>query len=192
MMVIMPLVSNALGLPSQVGGAWIASTIDTTAAVVAGATMVDPTIGLQVGSLVKMSQNVLIGFAAFFMAIWFTFSSGQKAGADRPKVIEIWYRFPKFIIGFVLASVIFSLIVEPAIGTTTTTAVLRLTRGYREWFFVLALLSIGLETRFKELITVGGGRPAGGFVAAQAVNILWALLISRLLWSGTFFPPVIG
>jgi len=192
MLVGMPLLVKALGLPPQMGGAWIGSTVDTTAATVAAATIVDPKIGLQVGSLVKMSQNVLIGFAAFFIAIWSAFSLERKAdAAEKPQAIEIWYRFPKFILGFVLASVIFSLIVEPAMGAKTTSAILGLTKGYREWFFTLAFLSIGLETRFKDLITVGGGRPALAFITAQVGNILWALLIVWILWSGALFPPPI-
>jgi len=195
MLVGMPLLVKALGLSPQVGGAWIGSTVDTTAATVAAATMVDPQIGLQVGSLVKISQNVLIGFAAFFLAIWSTFSGQRKSDirpdVERPRLVEIWYRFPKFIIGFVVASFIFSLVVEPAVGTTGTNAILGLTKGYREWFFTLAFISIGLETRFKELVAVGGGRPVLAFVTSQVVNILWALLIVWILWSGTFFAPPI-
>lgn len=192
MLVGMPLLVKALGLTPQVAGAWIGSTVDTTAATVAAATIVDPKIGLQVGSLVKMSQNVLIGFAAFFLAIWSTLTLKRKSGAEKPRAIEIWYRFPKFILGFVLASVVFSLLVEPALGTKVTNGILGLTKGFREWFFALAFLSIGLETRFKDLLAVGGGRPALAFITAQAFNIVWALLIVWLLWSGTFFASPIG
>ena len=187
MLVGMPLLVKALGLPPQLAGAWIGSTIDTTAATVAGAALVDPKTAVQVASLVKMSQNVLIGFAAFFLAIWSTFSVERKANAERPRAIEIWFRFPKFILGFVLASLIFSLAVEPALGTKTANAILGITKGYREWFFTLAFVSIGLDTRFKDLVAVGRGRPAVAFIIAQAVNIVWALLIVWLLWSGTFF-----
>lgn len=195
MLVGMPLLAKAIGLSPEMAGAWIGGTIDTTGAVVAAGTLVDPQMGLQVASLVKMAQNVLIGFAAFFLAIWSTFSVQRKTNtqpdAERPQAIEIWYRFPKFILGFVLASIIFSLVVEPIIGAKTTSGILGVTKGYREWFFTLAFLSIGLDTRFKDLIAVGGGRPTVAFVTAQAVNILWALLIVWLLWSGTFFAPPI-
>ncbi len=191
MLVLMPLLVKALGMAPQVGGAWIGSTVDTTAATVAAASLVDPQVGLQVGSLVKISQNVLMGFAAFFIAIWSTFSIGRKENAEKPSAMEIWYRFPKFILGFVLASFLFSIAVEPALGAKTTNAILGVTKGYREWFFVLAFFSIGLETRFKDLLTVGRGRPAMAFIIAQVFNVLWALLIVWILWSGTFFTPPI-
>lgn len=187
MLVGMPLLARAMGLPPEVAGAWIGGTIDTTGAVVAAGTLVDPETGLQVAALVKMAQNVLIGFAAFFLAIWATFKLEKKPGAEKPRLIEIWYRFPKFILGFALASVVFSLIVEPAMGAEATKTILSITKGYRGWFFVLAFVSIGLQTRFKELVTMGKGKPLLAFVTAQAVNIAWTLLIVWLLWSGMFF-----
>ncbi len=191
MLVGMPFLAKAMGLSPAVAGAWVGGTIDTTGAVVAAGTLIDPTTGLTVASLVKMAQNVLIGFAAFFLAIWSALNLERKPGVERPSVMEIWYRFPKFIVGFVLASVIFSLVVEPAVGAKATGDIMGITKGYREWFFVLAFVSIGLETRFKDLVSVGGGKPAAAFCIAQVFNILWALLIVWLLWSGIFFPSPI-
>lgn len=191
MLVGMPFLARAMGLPPEVAGAWIGGTIDTTGAVVAAGTLVDPGTGLQIAALVKMAQNILIGFAAFFLAIWATFKLEKKPGAEKPRFIEIWYRFPKFILGFVLASVVFSLIVEPAMGAEATKTILGITKGFRGWFFVLAFVSIGLQTRFKELVTVGKGKPLLAFVTAQAFNIGWTLLIVWLLWSGLLFTPPI-
>ncbi|RJO61622.1 MAG: putative sulfate exporter family transporter [Dehalococcoidia bacterium] len=192
MIIFMPVLAKAIGLAPNVAGAWMGGTIDTTAAVAATGTLVSSDTGLQVASLVKMAQNVLIGFAAFFLAIWSTFTSRKGPGAaanetGKPRLIDIWYRLPKFILGFILASVIFSLVVEPSLGTKTTSAILGVTKGYREWFFALAFVSIGLDTRFKDLVAVGRGKPLAAFVTAQAFNIVWALLVVWLLWSGTFF-----
>ncbi len=191
MLVAMPLLARAIGSPPQVAGAWMGGTIDTTGAVVAAGTLVDPGVGLQVASLVKMAQNVLIGFAAFFLAIWTTVTLKRNPGAVAPRPIDIWYRLPKFIIGFVLASVVFSLLVEPTFGTKATGAIQAVTTGYRSWFFALAFVSIGLDTRFKELIAAGRGRPVAAFTLAQVFNVLWALLIVWLLWSGVLFTPPI-
>ncbi len=191
MLVGMPFLSKALGLSAAVGGAWVGGTIDTTAAVAAAGTLIDPEAGLQVAALVKMAQNVLIGFAAFFMAIWSAFSLERKPNAERPGATEIWYRFPKFILGFVLASIVFSFIVEPTIGTQVTNSVLSATKGFREWFFALAFVSIGLDTRFKDLLAVGRGKPAAAFIIAQIMNMAWTLLLVWLLWSGRFFSPPI-
>ncbi len=203
MLVLMPLLARALGFSPSLAGAWIGGTIDTTGAVAAAGTLVDPKVGLQVATLAKMSQNALIGFAAFFMAIWSTVFSrkmtlAEAPGAarashdeDRPEPIEIWYRLPKFILGFILASVAFSLVVEPSIGSKATSAVLAITKGYREWFFAMAFVCIGLDSRIKDLLAVGKGKPAAAFLIAQAFNVVWALLVVWLLWSGVLFVPPI-
>jgi hypothetical protein len=52
-------------------------------------------------------------------------------------------------------------------------------------------VAIGLETNFKELVTVGGGRPAIAYWISQAANAVWTLFITWILWSGAFFTPVI-
>jgi hypothetical protein len=52
-------------------------------------------------------------------------------------------------------------------------------------------VAIGLETDFKELVTVGGGRPAIAYWISQTANAIWTLFISWILWSGTFFTPPI-
>lgn len=187
MLVAMPFVARWLGLPPQVAGAWIGGTIDTTGAVVAAGSLIDTAgTGMQVASLVKMAQNVLIGFAAFLLALWAALSAGKEPG-DKPRLVEIWNRFPKFILGFVAASLLFSLLVEPLLGSKATSQILGVTKGYREWLFVLGFVSIGLQTRFKELLTVGRGKPALAFLAAQSVNIVFALLVVWLLWSGILF-----
>lgn len=62
-----------------------------------------------------------------------------------------------------------------------------LMRGLRTWWFALAFVCIGLETRFRDLIAVDQGRPAIAFLLAQAVNILWTLLIAWLLFGGIVF-----
>jgi uncharacterized membrane protein YadS len=188
MLIGMPLIAKAMGLTPAMAGAWIGGTIDTTGAVVAAGAIVDPKIGLTVASLVKMAQNAFIGFAAFFLAIWSTVSAGKgKSSGEKPSVMEIWYRFPKFILGFVAASLLFSILVEPNVGSKPTNDIIAITKGYREWFFVVAFVCVGLDTRFKDLITVGKGKPALAFCLAQMFNILWTLVVVWLLWSGMLF-----
>ncbi len=139
----------------------------------------------------KSSPSFWLSIAAFFLAIWTTLTLKRDPGAEKPQLIDIWYRLPKFIIGFVLASVVFSLLVEPALGNKVTVAIQGVTTGYRQWFFALGFVSIGLDTRFKDLLAVGRGKPALAFSIAQLFNILWALLIVWLLWSGVLFPSPI-
>ena len=116
----------------------------------------------KVAAMVKMAQNVLIGLAAFLMALWATMTLDRRESGitEKPSFMEIWYRFPKFVLGFVVASIVVSVIVEPTSGLAAVKTVGKATKVFRNWFFALCFVSIGLETNFKELVSVGGGRPA--------------------------------
>jgi uncharacterized integral membrane protein (TIGR00698 family) len=181
MLIFQPLIAKAVGMLPAVAGAWIGGTIDTTGAVVAAGAIAGEA-AMAVAVVVKMAQNVLIGAAAFLLAIWFTFK-GKEVG-EKPGLMEIWYRFPKFVVGFIVASLFFSLFVTEA----TSKAVVGTTGALRGWWFTLAFLCIGLETKFSELIAMGGGRPAAAFLIAQAFNILWTLIFAYLIFGGVIFP----
>ena len=110
-MVGMPFFIKAIHVDPMIGGAWIGGTVDSTGAVVlAGQALGD--VGGQVAALVKMIQNILIGFVALGIAIFFSRagSATTAGGGGRPGVGEIWQRFPKFILGFIAASFVFSFV----------------------------------------------------------------------------------
>lgn len=182
MLILQPIVARVAQLPLSVAGAWIGGTIDTTGAVAAAGSLLGP-VALNVATVVKLSQNALIGVIAFLLALWATFTR-KGAGADRPSAGQIWGRFPKFVLGFIVASIVVSLFLsEPSAKALT-----KLTSNLRGIWFALAFLSIGLDTRFKDLIAMGGGKPALTFVLAQVFNILWTLLIAYVLFGGLLFP----
>jgi uncharacterized membrane protein YadS len=189
---IMPPLALWMKLPTNMAGAWVAGVIDNTGAVVAAGGILNSKAALDTAVLVKMSQNVLIGFAAFLLALWATLSLEKKATGERPSLAEVWYRFPKFIVGFVVSSLVISFLVLPAMGDKGAGAVSGLMKGYRNWLFAICFVCIGLETRIRELISVGGGRPAIAYFIAQGFNVVWTLLIVWLLWSGMFFAPPIA
>lgn len=185
MLILQPIIAKAVGMLPAVAGAWIGGTIDTTGAVVAAGAIAGDK-AMSVAIVVKMAQNVLIGVAAFFLAVWFTFKEGAKSG-QKPGLKEIWVRFPKFVLGFIVASMIFSFFMPES----TAKAVTNITKGIRVWWFTLAFLCIGLETRFKELVEMGGGKPALAFTVAQLFNIVWTLVIAYIIFGGIFFPSPI-
>ena len=193
LILVMPPLAKWMDLPNNWAGAWVGGVIDNTGAVVAAGGIIGGDAAFKVAAMVKMAQNVLIGLAAFLMALWATMSLDRKddPNVQRPSFMEIWYRFPKFVIGFVVASIIVSVFVEPASGHKAVKAVGSATKTYRDWLFALCFVSIGLETNFKELVAVGGGRPAIAYWISQAANAIWTLFITWILWSGTFFTPVI-
>jgi len=181
MLIFQPIIAKAVGMIPAVAGAWIGGTIDTTGAVVAAGSIAGPE-AMSVAVVVKMAQNVLIGVAAFLLAIWFVFK-GREAG-EKPSAMEIWFRFPKFVVGFIVASIIFSFFMTDAFAKGVT----GVSGPIRAWWFNLAFICIGLDTRFKELVAMGGGRPAAAFLIAQGFNILWTLLLAYIIFGGWIFP----
>ena len=181
MLIFQPMIAKAVGMLPAVAGAWIGGTIDTTGAVVAAGAIAGPE-AMSVAVVVKMAQNVLIGVAAFLLAIWFVFK-GREAGG-KPSAMEIWFRFPKFVIGFIIASIVFSFFMTDAFAKGIT----GITGPIRAWWFSLAFICIGLDTRFKELVAMGGGRPAAAFLIAQGFNIILTLVLAYLIFGGILFP----
>ena len=184
MLIFEPLIAKAVGMLPAVAGAWIGGTIDTTGAVVAAGAIAGPQ-AMAVAVVVKMAQNVLIGAAAFLLAIWFTFK--RKETGEKPGAMEIWFRFPKFVVGFIVASILFSFFMTEA----SAKAVTGVTGSLRGWWFTLAFLCIGLETKFKDLVAMGGGRPAAAFLIAQGFNIILTLVLAYLIFGGILFPAPI-
>jgi uncharacterized integral membrane protein (TIGR00698 family) len=182
MMLIMPWIVTTAGIPEVVGGAWIGGTIDTTAAVVAAGELLGDSAA-NAAVIVKLSQNAMLGITAFLLSLWWSYRD-KPEGVERPSVSVIWERFPKFVLGFMLASVLFSFVIAPDVVAETGS----LMKGLRTWWFALAFVCIGLETRFAELFGMDDGRPALAFIGAQAINVVWTLLIAYLVFGGIVFP----
>jgi uncharacterized integral membrane protein (TIGR00698 family) len=194
LILVMPPLAKLMNLPNNWAGAWVGGVIDNTGAVVAAGGIIGGDAAYKTAAMVKMAQNVLIGVAAFLMALWATMTLDRReagASAERPSFMEIWYRFPKFVLGFIISSIVVSVFIEPASGLPAVKAIGSALNGYRNWFFAFCFVSIGLETNFKELVSVGGGRPAIAYWISQTANAVWTLFITWILWSGTFFPAVI-
>jgi uncharacterized membrane protein YadS len=90
----------------------------------------------------------------------------------------IWERFPKFVLGFILASLVFSFFVDPEAAKSAGSTI----KSYQSLWFNLAFICIGLETRFTDLIRLDKGRPLYVFLIAQAFNIIITLAIAYLLF----------
>lgn len=100
-----------------------------------------------------------------------------------------WYRLPKFILGFFAASLIASFVVLPAVGKETASAINGILDQYKDWAFVLAFTSIGLDTNFREIEEqFQGGKPLTLYVVGQLFNIILTFAAVYLLLSGKFFP----
>ena len=174
MMILMPWIVKWTGMSEAVGGAWLGGTLDTSGSVLAATETVGE-VASKVGTVVKLSQNVLIGVAAFFISVWWTMRAKDgKPAAQAPTVGVIWERFPKFVLGFLAASLVFSFVLSPEVVKACDKPL----KAMREVWFAAAFVSIGLETRLGDLARLGGGRPALAFLGGQVVNIFWTLLLA--------------
>ncbi len=187
MMVAMPALSRFFGFSELISGAWIGGTVDSTGAVPAAGELIGP-LAMEAAVTIKMIQNVLIGIIAFVVAtIWVT-RVERVPGAARPSPWEIWFRMPKFIVGFLVASLIFSFVLTPMMGEEAVAGVLKFSKVFRKEFFALAFVSIGLASNFRELGKYfKGGKPLNLYWVGQIFNILLTLLIAWLLLGGVLF-----
>ena len=179
MMIVMPIVAKHFNFSQEVTGAWLGGSIDTTGAVVASGTLVGET-ALKISTIVKFSQNVLLGIAAFAISIYWTYANKNNipGNVEKPTLQLIWDRFPKFVLGFIIASLLFSFIVDP----TSASDVQGSLKNIQTLWFVLAFTSIGLETKFSDLINRNNKKPLYVFLIAQLFNVLITLIIAYFLF----------
>jgi uncharacterized integral membrane protein (TIGR00698 family) len=176
MMLAMPVIANYFQFSDKVTGAWLGGTIDTTGAVVAAGSLVGEE-ALKVATIVKFSQNVLLGLAAFAISIYWSYAH-QSNDRQAVSLSVIWQRFPKFVIGFVAVSILFSW----AIPTQLVGEVKDSIKSLQTLWFVLAFTSIGLETKFTDIFHVDNRKPLYAFLLAQFFNIVITLVVAWALF----------
>ena len=186
MMIVLPMFVKFIGMCHVWGGAWIGGTVDSTGAVVAAGAILSDT-AMYVAATIKMIQNVLIGVMAFGVA-WYWCAKVDCVPGQRVSYKEIWYRFPKFVLGFLGASVVFSAIYQ-AMGADIARVMIDegviggFSNTIRGWFFCLAFISIGLATNFRELTKyLKGGKPLILYVCGQSFNILLTLVVAYIMF----------
>jgi uncharacterized integral membrane protein (TIGR00698 family) len=190
MMIVMPAFIKAVGIPEILGGAWIGGTIDSTGAVAAAGAFLGAK-AMYVAATIKMIQNVMIGVTAFCVALYWCLKverdATRQVGAG-----EIWHRFPKFVLGFLGASIIFS-ILDSSLGKDLAAALLSdgAVKGgttlFRDWFFALSFAAIGLSTNFRELaVYFKGGKPVILYVCGQSFNLMLTLAMAYLMFYVVF------
>lgn len=178
MMIFMPYIASWLSLSQPVTGAWLGGSIDTTGAVVASGSLVGEE-ALKISTIVKFSQNVLLGIAAFAISIYWSYRKTARAeGVEKPTLSVIWDRFPKFVLAFIAASLLFSFFLsEEAAGQVKGSL-----KNLQTAWFTLAFTSIGLETNFKDLLKNENKKPLFAFLIAQLFNIVITLIIALILF----------
>jgi uncharacterized integral membrane protein (TIGR00698 family) len=173
---VLPLLVDALGLSTPVAGAWIGGNIDTTAAVSAAGALVGEE-ALQIATIVKTTQNALLGVVAVALTAYFALKV-ERTGETKVSGRALWERFPKFVLGFLAASVVATIFLESGGDKSVITTV----NDLRTMFLILAFVSIGLEFRVAPL-REAGWKPIGVFASATVVNLLVGLGLASILFA---------
>jgi uncharacterized integral membrane protein (TIGR00698 family) len=194
MIFVLPAVAAALGLPTGVAGAWIGTSEFADAAGIAAAQAYGDLAGHTPGiagtsdqavfsfTLMKVvGRDVWIGIWAFVLAIiattrWDAIETGQK-----PDAAQIWWRFPKFVLGFIIASAFITWATSAYsladYNKTVVPVLVGPVKDLRTWAFIFCFLSIGLTTRFRELASAGR-KPFLAFSTGVAVNVVLGFILS--------------
>jgi len=200
----LPLISRILQLPTGVGGAWIGTSEFADAAGLAAAQSYGGLAGANTGitgtpeqalasyTLIKViGRDIWIGIWTFILALIAVTVWERTETNSKVQVGQIWWRFPKFVIGFLVASVLTTLIVH---GNTLADynkivkpSLIAPITSLRTWAFTFSFLSIGLTTRFRELATAGI-KPVIAFTVGVIVNVILGYILSVVVfgnyWAG--------
>jgi len=200
MIFALPLASRALLLPTGIAGAWIGTSEFADAAGIAAAQAyggyagkVDGITGtadqaVQAFTLMKVvGRDVWIGIWAFVLAIIATTRWETRPAGSRPDAGEIWRRFPKFVIGFLIASAIITAATASySLADYNKIAVPGLIgpiKDLRTWTFIFCFFSIGLTTRFRDL-AAAGRKPLAAFSTGVFVNVILGFVLSVYVFGG--------
>jgi uncharacterized integral membrane protein (TIGR00698 family) len=194
----LPLVSRTLHLPTGVGGAWIGTSEFADAAGLAAAQSYGGLAGKGLGiagtpdqalasyTLIKViGRDIWIGIWAFVLAIIAVTVWERNETNSKVQIGQIWWRFPKFVIGFLIASILTTLIVH---GNTlgdynklVKPALIAPITSLRTWAFTFSFLSIGLTTRFRDLAKAGI-KPFIAFTTGVIINVILGYILSVVVF----------
>ncbi|HUL54455.1 MAG TPA: putative sulfate exporter family transporter [Opitutaceae bacterium] len=209
-LLFLPFVAQTyLSHEPMVAGAWMALSVKTDGAAVASGAITESLILakaaaeginyqkgwiLGTAATVKVFIDIFIGIWAFVLAYIWTRHIEVREG-DKAKAGEIWMRFPKFIIGYVIT---FVLVLLLALGAGPETmgrikSAMGEANAFRGIFFVLTFFTIGVMSNFRKLWEEGIGKLAAVYVVCLFGFIIWVgLVISWVFFSGVKPPLVTG
>jgi uncharacterized membrane protein YadS len=199
MIFALPLAARTLHLSTGVAGAWIGTSEFADAAGLAAA----QTYGGYAGSIPGIAghadaavtaftlmkvigRDVWIGVWAFVLSLIATTRWERTGIQSRTGAAEIWRRFPKFVLGFLIASASVTVIARgydyAAYKKEVLTGLVAPLQALRTWAFTFAFLSIGLTTRLREFVSVGA-RPFYAFTLGVIVNVVLGFILSTRVFN---------
>jgi uncharacterized membrane protein YadS len=181
---VVPLLTDDVAIQQQIAGAWIGGTVDTTSGVGAASAIYSEEAN-KIAMIVKATQNVLIGVVAFFIALYLSSKSAGDGKLHRPSLKIVWDKFPKFVLGFVLASAVFSLLQSYEIFpdfAAKKLAETSMAKNFSGFFFSLAFVCIGMDTRLKDIVSKENRNILFTFLGAQVFNIIFTFFVAWMLF----------
>src|SRR5271163_548324 len=199
MIFVLPLIARALGLSTGVAGAWIGTSEFADAAGLAAAQTYggyaghvpgisgNPDAAVSAFTLMKViGRDVWIGVWAFVLSLIATTRWERTGVQSKSDVGEIWRRFPKFVLGFLIASAVVTLVSKGYDYATYKKEVLPALvaplQAFRTWAFTFAFLSIGLTTRLRAFASIGA-RPFYAFTIGVIVNVALGFVLSTQVFN---------
>jgi len=170
-----PAIGHALGLSDHAFGLWAGLAVDNTAeATAAGALYSDAAAKFAV--LAKTARNATIGFVVLGYAIYWARKSNRQSVEN--KAAFLWQKFPKFVLGFLLISLL------ATVGAFTKPQIADLANLSR-WAFLLTFAGVGLQTNIREMRKQGLRPLAVGAIGEFAIaGLTLALIFAASRWLG--------
>ena len=207
-LLILPFLSQTfLWTEPMVAGDWMGLAVKTDGDAIASGAIVDALVRAKTQAMTgvvyeagwilmpattsKIFIDMFIGIWAFILAlIWV---AKVDPSGEKVRAVEIWERFPKFVIGYFLTFIIMLFI---SLSSPAALKVAKAATGetdiFRVMFFVLTFFTIGVVSNFKKLWEEGIGRLAAVYFVCLFGFIIWVgLLISYIFFHG-IKPPVVG
>jgi len=199
MIFVLPLVARALNLSTGVAGAWIGTSEFADAAGLAAAQTYggyagnvagiagNPDAAVSAFTLMKViGRDMWIGVWAFVLSLIATARWERTGIQSKSRAAEIWNRFPKFVLGFIVASAVVTLVTRgfdyAAYKKEVVPALVAPLQAFRTWAFTFAFLSIGLTTRIREFAAIGA-RPFYAFTIGVLVNVALGFVLSTQVFN---------
>jgi uncharacterized membrane protein YadS len=205
---ILPFIAQAfLSHEPLVAGAWMGLAVKTDGAAVAAGGITESLILaknaaegvnyqpgwiLGTAATIKVFIDIFIGIWAFVLGYIWTNYINVTPDQNKANVREIWERFPKFIIGFLITFVVglYLALGMPADIAKKVPAAIGEANTFRVIFFILTFFSIGVLSNFKTLWQEGFGKLAAVYLLSLFGFVIWVGLLISWLFFGGITPPL--
>ncbi|WP_027366067.1 YeiH family protein [Desulfotruncus alcoholivorax] len=186
MIYALPVFITIFGIPAGPAGAWIGTSEFADAAGMAAAAAIGDQAITTFTLMKVVGRDMFVGIWCFILAIISITMWEKREDGTKPQASEIWFRFPKFVLGFFVASALVTMLIAGSDASTSnmiTDDIIKPITTLRTWAFIFCFLAIGLTTRFKELTSVGW-RPFAAFTTGVLINVPLGYIFSILVLGG--------